>query len=222
MTDSQKASLKKIHNNYRKEINMSQGPKQGPPSCPRSLTPIPAAVDKGSSPIPLYALSTHPTSALSLADHVLPPHHQSRPLVERAWAWSAPIVHDNRGSLFVLLSQFFGSTMSLCTRVLETSVPEQKMHAMQILFIRQSVTTVVVCILIVFRGVEHAPWGPRGVRWLLVARGFGGFFGVFGLYCSYYSISHPFLRPIIRWRYGADGCGIPQIHWHISSSQMRQ
>jgi len=163
---------------------MSQGPKQGPPSYPRSLTPTSVAVDKGSLPIPLYAQSTHPASGLPLADHVLPPHRQSRSRAERAWAWSASFVRDNRGSLFVLLSQFFGSTMSLCTRVLETSLPEQKMHAMQILFIRQSVTTVIVGILIFFRSVEHAPWGPRGVRWLLVGRGFGGFFGVFGLYCS--------------------------------------
>ena len=154
---------------------MSQEPKQGP---------IPVTVDKGSLPIPLYAQSTHSTSALSLTDHALPPRHQLGTRAERAWAWSKSIVYNNRGLLFVLLSQFFGSTMGLCTRVLETSFPEQKMHAMQILFIRQSVTTVVVGILIVFRSVEHAPWGPWGVRWLLVARGFGGFVGVFGLYCS--------------------------------------
>ncbi|PUU73304.1 hypothetical protein B9Z19DRAFT_1005166, partial [Tuber borchii] len=67
---------------------------------------------------------------------------------------------------------------------LETSFPEQKMHSMQILFIRQSVTTVVVGILIVFRSVEHAPWGPWGVRWLLIARDFDGFVGFFGLYYS--------------------------------------
>ncbi|PUU77126.1 hypothetical protein B9Z19DRAFT_1128751 [Tuber borchii] len=40
-----------------------------------------------------------------------------------------------------------GHVHRLCTRVLETSFPEQKMHAMQILFIRQSVTAVVVEVL---------------------------------------------------------------------------
>ncbi|PUU74153.1 hypothetical protein B9Z19DRAFT_1103589 [Tuber borchii] len=162
-------------------MNMLQEPKQDP---------IPVAVDKGSLQKPLYAHSTHSTSALALADH-------------RAWAWSASIVYDNRGSLFVVLSQFFCSTMGLFTRVLETSFPEQKMHATQILFIRQSITTVVVGILIAFRSVEHAPWGPWGVRWLLVARGFGGFFGVFGLYYSlaYLDLSDAivitFLTPIV-------------------------
>ena len=154
---------------------MSQEPKQ---------EPIPVVVGKGSLPILLYAQSTHSTSALSLADHVLPPRHQLRSRAERAWAWSTPIVYDNRGLLFVLLSQFFGSTMGLCARILETSFPEQKMHAVQILFIRHSFTTVVVGIFIVFRSVEHAPWGPWGIRWLLVVRGSAGFFGVFGFYCS--------------------------------------
>ncbi|PUU77455.1 hypothetical protein B9Z19DRAFT_1146188 [Tuber borchii] len=50
--------------------------------------------------------------------------------------------------------------MGLCTSVLETSFTEQNTHAMQILFIRQSATRVVIGILIVFRSVEHAPWGP--------------------------------------------------------------
>ena len=154
---------------------MSQEPKQGP---------IPVVVDKGSSQKLLYAQSIHSTSTLSLADHVLPPRHQLRTRAERAWAWSTSIVYDNRGSLFVVLSQFFCATMGLCTRVLETSFPEQKMHSAQILFIRQSVTAVFVGIYIVFRSVEHAPWGPWGVRWLLVLRGSAGFFGVFGLYCS--------------------------------------
>ncbi|PWW72243.1 hypothetical protein C7212DRAFT_360286 [Tuber magnatum] len=182
---------------------MSQEPKQGPSSRPRSLTPTPVAVDKVPSLIPLLTQSTNPTSALSLADHVLPPHHQSSPRAGRAWMWSKSVVYNNRGSLLVLLSQFFGSIMSLCTRVLETSFPEHRMHAMQILFVRQSVTTVVVVILMAFRSVEHAPWGPWGVRWLLVARGLGGFFGVFGLYYSlaYLDLSDAivitFLAPIV-------------------------
>ncbi|PUU77456.1 hypothetical protein B9Z19DRAFT_1146190, partial [Tuber borchii] len=112
----------------------------------------------------------------------------------------------NRGSLFVLLSQFFCSTMGHCTRVLETSSTEQNMHAMQILFIGQSITTVVVGILIVFRSVEHALWGSWGVRWLLNARDFGGFVGFVGVFGLYYSLAYvdlsdaiviPFLPPIV-------------------------
>lgn len=35
-----------------------------------------------------------------------------------------------------------------------------------------------------WRGIESAPLGPKPVRKLLVARGFGGFFGVYGVYYS--------------------------------------
>ncbi|RPB00991.1 hypothetical protein L873DRAFT_1678489 [Choiromyces venosus 120613-1] len=182
---------------------MPQETKQDPSSLLRLLTPVSTTVDKDSLSIPIYAQSRHSTSTHSFADHVLPPHHQSRFRAGRALTWSKSVVYNNRGILLVLLSQFFGSTMSLCTRLLETSFPVQKMHAMQILFIRQSITSVVVGILMIFRNVEHAPWGPWGVRWLLVARGFGGFFGVFGLYYSlaYLDLSDAivitFLAPIV-------------------------
>ena len=32
--------------------------------------------------------------------------------------------------------------------------------------------------------IAHFPFGLPEVRWLLVARGIGGFFGVFGMYCE--------------------------------------
>jgi hypothetical protein len=34
-----------------------------------------------------------------------------------------------------------------------------------------------------YRKIEHFPLGMKEVRPLLVARGLGGFFGVFGMYC---------------------------------------
>lgn len=33
--------------------------------------------------------------------------------------------------------------------------------------------------------VENAPFGTREVRKLLIARGVGGFFGVYGVYCEF-------------------------------------
>lgn len=44
--------------------------------------------------------------------------------------------------------------------------------------------------------VEHAPFGSREVRALLIARGVGGFFGVYGMYCKLdpifsIRVSHP-------------------------------
>lgn len=41
-----------------------------------------------------------------------------------------------------------------------------------------------------YRKIENFPLGMKEVRPLLVARGLGGFFGVFGMYCRCLSFSH--------------------------------
>jgi len=54
-----------------------------------------------------------------------------------------------------------------------------------------------------YNSIPHAPLGVKEVRWLLVARGLGGFWGVFGLYYSlaYLDLSDAkvitFLAPIV-------------------------
>ena len=47
-----------------------------------------------------------------------------------------------------------------------------------------SVTVVASLLYMWLTKVPDAPLGKREVRLLLIARGVGGFFGVFGLYCS--------------------------------------
>ncbi|EME84515.1 uncharacterized protein MYCFIDRAFT_135610 [Pseudocercospora fijiensis CIRAD86] len=47
-----------------------------------------------------------------------------------------------------------------------------------------SITFVLATAWMWYKKTENFPLGAKGVRWLLVARGFGGFFGVFGLYYS--------------------------------------
>lgn len=45
--------------------------------------------------------------------------------------------------------------------------------------------TLLLCLFYMWlRGIKHAPFGPKPVRKLLIARGFGGFFGVYGMYYS--------------------------------------
>lgn len=136
-------------------------------------------------------ISNHSTSTLSLLSHApsLLRARSRSPFPGRSsgpslWVRFKNTLYNNRGIMLVLLSQFFGSLMSLTTRILETSFPEQKFHALQVLFARQSITSVLVYIWVWRMKVEEAPFGPRGVRGLLVARGVGGFFGVFGLYCE--------------------------------------
>lgn len=134
-----------------------------------------------------YISSRYSTSALSLHSHapsILSARSQSPfPGRPSLWARCKSTLDNNRGIMLVLLSQFFGSLMSLTTRILETGYPEQRFHPLQILFVRQSITSVLVFVWMWRMKVENAPFGPRGVRGLLIARGVGGFFGVFGLYC---------------------------------------
>lgn len=54
----------------------------------------------------------------------------------------------------------------------------------QILFARMSITVLCSCSYMWYASVPDAPFGARSIRWLLVLRGMGGFFGVFGLYCT--------------------------------------
>jgi len=92
---------------------------------------------------------------------------------------------DNMGVTLMILAQFFGAGMGTVTRLLETD--EQNgaaMHPLQILFARQSITMMISLLYMWWQKVPDAPMGKREVRWLLVARGFGGFFGVYGFYCS--------------------------------------
>lgn len=111
----------------------------------------------------------------------------------------------NYGAFLVLLAQFFGSVMNLATRLLETAGEHgTPMHPFQILLARQGITAA-VCITygVYSKSIPHFPFGAKGIRWLLVLRGLGGFFGVFGLYFSllYLPLSEAtvmtFLGPIL-------------------------
>lgn len=111
----------------------------------------------------------------------------------------------NYGAFLVLISQFFGAGMNVSTRLLETPGPHgEPMHPFQILFARQSITTLITTIYALWtKSIPHFPLGPPGkVRLLLVSRGLFGFLGVFGLYFSllYLPISEAtiltFLAPI--------------------------
>ncbi|MCJ1304932.1 hypothetical protein MMC08_007745 [Hypocenomyce scalaris] len=96
-----------------------------------------------------------------------------------AWAvfWAR-----NKGMALVLLSQLFGGLMNVTTRLLETSGSD--MHPFQILFARMSITAFLACIYMWRAKTPYFPLGMPEVRWLLVVRGFGGFFGVYGMYYS--------------------------------------
>lgn len=91
----------------------------------------------------------------------------------------------NRGPFLVLMAQIFNTVMNTATRILEIEGNHGKgYHPFQVLFARMSITLVFSGLYMWWKNVERAPFGPKNMRWLLLIRGFGGFFGVFGMYYS--------------------------------------
>ncbi|KAI9708101.1 MAG: hypothetical protein M1820_004305 [Bogoriella megaspora] len=91
----------------------------------------------------------------------------------------------NKGVVLMLFAQFFGVLMTVTTRLLEIEGNEGNgIHPFQILFARMSITIIISSLYMWRMKTPYFPWGMKEVRWLLFARGFGGFFGVFGMYYS--------------------------------------
>ncbi|CAO1600742.1 hypothetical protein XANCAGTX0491_004424 [Xanthoria calcicola] len=88
----------------------------------------------------------------------------------------------NKGLLLVLLSQLFGALMNVTTRLLETS--GNPLNTFQVMFARMGITSLLCTLYMWWAQVEHFPLGQKDVRKLLMARGFGGFFGLLGIYYS--------------------------------------
>ena len=108
------------------------------------------------------------------------------PAPPRTWRSKAGNAwQEHKGVILMILAQFFGSAMAAVARLLETNSSDQPpMNPFQIIFARQSVTVVFSLLYMWWAEVEDAPMGPRIVRPVLALRGFGGFFGVVGLYFS--------------------------------------
>ncbi|KAJ8113333.1 hypothetical protein OPT61_g4515 [Boeremia exigua] len=89
----------------------------------------------------------------------------------------------NFGLVLVFLAQTCGSVMNTAAKLLATGY-ETQFHAMQIIFIRMLCTTVLGMLYMAWNKTPDFPMGQRGIRGLLVLRGFCGFVGLFGLYYS--------------------------------------
>jgi hypothetical protein len=105
------------------------------------------------------------------------------PLVRSLCARIKDFLISKSGIFLLLGAQFFASVMALTTRYLATSLPGgHRFHALQVLFARMGITMITCFVWMWWNSVEHAPFGRKDIRWLLIARGLGGFVGVFGLY----------------------------------------
>lgn len=88
----------------------------------------------------------------------------------------------NRSYLLVIISTFFGSLMTLLTKLLESE--GQGMHAFQILWCRMAVSWVVCAASLYYSKPAEFPFGPKKVRALLIIRGIFGFIGIGGLWTA--------------------------------------
>ncbi|KAM0277014.1 hypothetical protein ACHAQH_006139 [Verticillium albo-atrum] len=125
----------------------------------------------------------HGRASPGLAPGGVPPHYPDQSsrasrlvtAAQKVWA-------SNRGVFLVALSQFFGALMNLAARLLE--LEGEGMHPFQVLFARQSITMLCASGYMYWKRTPDFPLGNPEVRWLLIARGLSGFFGIYGLWYS--------------------------------------
>ncbi|KAH8821170.1 hypothetical protein F5884DRAFT_77253 [Xylogone sp. PMI_703] len=130
-------------------------------------------------------LSFSTVSSLSRAASPYPPYPSSRfpldaSLSQRLRSYVDEFWQRNQGLVYVALSQFFGALMNVAARLLE--IEDGGMHPFQILFARMSVSVVFASLWMWWKHTPDFPLGARKLRWLLIIRGFTGFFGVYGTY----------------------------------------
>ncbi|KAK0187175.1 drug/metabolite transporter superfamily [Armillaria mellea] len=99
------------------------------------------------------------------------------------------ITRDNAGLLLVTLSQFLLSGVNVAVKELNGIDPP--VGTFELIVVRMSITYVCSVGYMLYAGVNDPFLGPKGVRLLLVFRGFSGFFGLFGTYfcLQYLSLS---------------------------------
>ncbi|KAM0247877.1 hypothetical protein ACHAQJ_009693 [Trichoderma viride] len=127
------------------------------------------------SPAPSGRFSPVPHGPYNPTGAYQPPPEASSSRLKQFWI-------RNKPSILVAVSQFFGALMNLSARLLE--LDGDGIHPIQVLLLRQGLTSVICCVYMWWKGIPDFPFGKKEVRWLLLARGFSGFFGIYGMWYS--------------------------------------
>ncbi|GAM82942.1 hypothetical protein ANO11243_009280 [Dothideomycetidae sp. 11243] len=163
------------------EVPLAIPPSPAPCSESKEHLAVPLYVpSRTSSPGSLSVLSLDEWQMLNGTGKHGPTSHLStwRLKFEKFWV-------RNLGLFYMLLAQVFGTAMNVTTRFLEVQGNKGKgMDPFQVLFARMGITVVLATAYMTYKKTPYFPFGMPEVRWLLVARGMGGFFGVFGMYYS--------------------------------------
>lgn len=141
--------------------------------------PVPASVSP-SPPANYGAVSNNPESFADIPEKI------------SSFGKAKDFVLAHTGLFMLLGAHFLASIQGLITRFLAISLPDgRRYHAFEVLFARMSITLIGCLAWMWWNSVEHAPFGRKDVRWLLVARGLGGLVGVYGLYSKHTNLPLP-------------------------------
>jgi len=102
------------------------------------------------------------------------------------------LIKNNAGLLLVVASEVFYALMNVSVKVLTTHWQEElQVPVLEIILLRMLVTYVFSVVYMLCARINQPIFGPPGVRWLLMSRGFFGFVGCFGIYYAlqYLSLS---------------------------------
>ncbi|KAG5991767.1 hypothetical protein E4U54_003817 [Claviceps lovelessii] len=139
-----------------------------------------------SCPSPCLSGARRRSSVAVAAQERQPPCHHSQTHQAAGWRLKSWPLHTfwqaNRPAILVALAQLFAALMNLAARFLE--LEGDGMHPIQMLLLRQGMTSVGCILYMWWAETPGFPLGPPGVRWLLLLRGTVGFFGIFGMWWS--------------------------------------
>lgn len=135
--------------------------------------------------------SGNPASTASVPPPLSKPRPGLRGKLDRFWI-------RNKGLGYMLFGQVFGvlmnvrciisscneyaDTLQVTVRYLEIEGNKGKgLHPFQILFARMSITFFLATAYMWYAKTPYFPFGMPEVRWLLIARGLAGFWGIWGM-----------------------------------------
>ncbi|KAI9439313.1 hypothetical protein H4582DRAFT_2076013 [Lactarius indigo] len=152
-------------------------------------------------------------------ENLLTPENRSETAHKRklrhgiSWRWNSArtlvsiFVDNNAGLMLVGASQFFLSAMNVAVKLLNGL--DKPVPTLELIWVRMVITYICSIAYMYWKQIPDPVFGPKGLRLLLVLRGFTGFFGLSGMYFSlqYLSLSDAvvlsFLSPILTGFTGA-------------------
>ncbi|KAI9439325.1 integral membrane protein DUF6 [Lactarius indigo] len=146
----------------------------------------PSVISSALSPDSESPAGGEPASLQDETSPLLQPKHTPRRTVSEWWNSAQPsFFDDNLGLLLIAASQLFFSAMNTSVKWLNSS--DEPVPTLELIQFRMTITYVFSVAYMYWKRVPDPFLGPKGVRALLVLRGFTGFLALSG---AYFSLQH--------------------------------